>query len=262
MRKLLFFDIDGTLLPFFGHVLPSTSLALSRAREEGHLLFLCTGRSEHQIPEEVAALGFDGVISAAGATITYGEELLFSQQFGPRVEKLVRVLEADGAIYTIQTRQASYSPYRCKEWAEKHRRAWLPIHYEAVDEAPERYSHGEKAVFQYSPSGIAWLSQALAPEFTLTASSLDVTDTCSGEIAMTGITKSSAMELVGRHLGIPREDMIAFGDGPNDLDMLSYAGIGVAMGNAVPGAKAAADYITDDVDRDGIYHAMKKLLNW
>jgi len=50
---------------------------------------------------------------------------------------------------------------------------------------------------------------------------------------------------------------MAIGDGENDLDMMEFAGISVAMGNAVPSVKAAADYVTDDVDHDGIYNALK-----
>ena len=60
-----------------------------------------------------------------------------------------------------------------------------------------------------------------------------------------------------RHYGWTREQTIAFGDGGNDADMLAFAGIGVAMGNATEPAKAAADYITDDVDHDGIMNALK-----
>ena len=59
------------------------------------------------------------------------------------------------------------------------------------------------------------------------------------------------------HLGLTRENSIAFGDGSNDTEMLAFAGIGVAMGNAWPDARAAADYITTDVDKDGIWNALE-----
>ena len=58
------------------------------------------------------------------------------------------------------------------------------------------------------------------------------------------------------HYGITREQTMAFGDGGNDTDMLAYAGIGVAMGNATAEPKAVADYITDDVDHDGVRNAL------
>ena len=58
------------------------------------------------------------------------------------------------------------------------------------------------------------------------------------------------------HLGLSREQSIAFGDGGNDVTMLEYAGIGVAMGNACDAAKAAADYVTDDITADGLAKAL------
>ena len=57
--------------------------------------------------------------------------------------------------------------------------------------------------------------------------------------------------------GLKREEIMAFGDGENDIDMLKFAGIGVAMGNASDEVKAAADYVTDSVDADGIAKALK-----
>ena len=59
--------------------------------------------------------------------------------------------------------------------------------------------------------------------------------------------------------GIRREEIIAFGDAENDLDMIQYAGIGVAMGNAKEAVKEVADYVTDDIDDDGIEKALKHL---
>ena len=58
------------------------------------------------------------------------------------------------------------------------------------------------------------------------------------------------------HYGISRDEIIAFGDGDNDVEMLAFAGIGVAMGNGTAAVKKAADYITDDIDEGGIYNAL------
>ena len=60
-----------------------------------------------------------------------------------------------------------------------------------------------------------------------------------------------------KRYGIDPQDSMAFGDSENDVSMLKAAGIGVAMGNATAQAKAAADYITDDAEKDGIYKALR-----
>ena len=65
------------------------------------------------------------------------------------------------------------------------------------------------------------------------------------------------MEVVLQHYGLTQQDSVAFGDGPNDLEMLQYAAIGIAMGNAVQEAKDVADYVTTDLLEDGIYNGMK-----
>ena len=64
------------------------------------------------------------------------------------------------------------------------------------------------------------------------------------------------MERLLAHFGLSRQEIMAFGDGENDREMLSFAAIGIAMGNAREETKAAADYVTDHIDRDGIEKAL------
>ena len=72
-------------------------------------------------------------------------------------------------------------------------------------------------------------------------------------------SKASGIESILRHFGIKKEECIAFGDGGNDIEMLEYCGIGVAMGNADDSVKAHADYVTTSVDEEGIEHALLSL---
>lgn len=69
--------------------------------------------------------------------------------------------------------------------------------------------------------------------------------------------KHVGIRRLAAHYGLKPEEILVFGDGKNDVDMLRYAGIGVAMGNACPEAKAAARYITTHVDADGVYNGLK-----
>ena len=74
------------------------------------------------------------------------------------------------------------------------------------------------------------------------------------------IQKAVAMEKLGEHFGIRREEMIAVGDGFNDLSMIEYAGLGVAMGNAPDAIKLKADYVTFSNDEDGVAHVLDKFV--
>ena len=79
------------------------------------------------------------------------------------------------------------------------------------------------------------------------------------DINMRGNNKQHGIDLVAAHYGIALRDTVAFGDGGNDISMLRHAGTGVAMGNASDAVKQSADYVTDDIDNDGIAKALKHL---
>ena len=74
-----------------------------------------------------------------------------------------------------------------------------------------------------------------------------------------GINKSYGMEKYLEYVVLTRKDAIAFGDGPNDLDMLSFAETGVAMGNGLEEVKKLADFVTKDINENGIAYALKEL---
>lgn len=103
------------------------------------------------------------------------------------------------------------------------------------------------------------IREKLGSQFDVVPMSFMKDGTSSGEITQAGINKAYGMEKLLTYLGKTREDAIAFGDGPNDLEMLSYAGIGVAMGNADDSVKEKADMVTARIDEDGIFLALRKL---
>ena len=76
------------------------------------------------------------------------------------------------------------------------------------------------------------------------------------EIMVVGADKANAAKILAARLGIPREQVLAIGDQRNDIELIAWAGIGVAMGNAVPELKALADWVTVTNDEDGLAHAL------
>ena len=86
MKKLLFFDIDGTLVDFGASTMsPSTSDALIRAKQNGHMIFLCTGRSYNQIYPSLKTFDFDGVVAAAGGYVTVGNDVIAHHVYGQKL---------------------------------------------------------------------------------------------------------------------------------------------------------------------------------
>ncbi|MCP4541214.1 MAG: HAD family phosphatase [Chloroflexi bacterium] len=80
------------------------------------------------------------------------------------------------------------------------------------------------------------------------------------EVIMPGVSKAHAASWMADHLGVAREETIAVGDGNNDIEMLSWAGLGIAMGNATPEVQAVADWTAPHVDKDGLAVALKRFV--
>ncbi|MBQ8469116.1 MAG: HAD hydrolase family protein, partial [Clostridia bacterium] len=105
----------------------------------------------------------------------------------------------------------------------------------------------------------AQVQEALGPYYQVVDSSYKLTRFCDGEVVKAGCNKATGMERYLEAVGLSREDSIAFGDGPNDLEMLAYAHTGVCMGNGTDRTKAVADLVCGRVDEDGLYNAFLDL---
>ena len=84
-KKVVFLDIDGTIVDFFGNIPESTKTAIRKARENGHYMVVCSGRSKFQIAKEVLDLGIDGIVAAAGAYVEYEGKVVYynkDKEFG------------------------------------------------------------------------------------------------------------------------------------------------------------------------------------
>jgi hypothetical protein len=272
--KLLFFDIDGTLVGFDGRIPESTYTALDMARKGGHKVFICTGRSYCQIYDYLLTYGFDGIVAATGAYVEYEGKVIRHETMGEeRIRRMIGYFESENISYTLQSAETQISSPEMLEIMKRNIDEQLKAlkrdddpnvfaTVKLVDDLasnPEKYAFAEKAMYYDSARSIGEITKALEPHFDVTASSFEKPDDTSGEITMAGINKASGMRTIGDYLGYTREDMIAFGDGPNDIDMLEYAATGIAMGNAGEYTKAAADMVTDRIDEDGIYNALIKL---
>jgi Cof subfamily protein (haloacid dehalogenase superfamily) len=272
-RKWIFFDIDGTLIAFGGLLPESTQKALRMVQENGHRIFICTGRSHCQIDSRLLEMGFDGIVAAAGAYVEYQGRILQQASMTEASRKrLVMFMEQNRLGYMIQCADKIVSTSRCNEQMRKmfQQRNEMPIEQlekvlanqildDNILEHISNYPNMEKVTFHSSPISLEEIKKALAPEFDVTSSSLEAEGNTGGEITMAGITKASGMQRIMDLCEVNREDVIAFGDGPNDFEMLEFAGIGVAMGNGLEKLKQQADMVTKPIHEDGIYYGLQQL---
>lgn len=268
MQKIIFMDIDGTLVGFDGKIPDSTIEALKIAKQKGHQLVICSGRSRFQIDRQLVRYGFDGIVGASGAFLDIHEKEIYHYYMEEEKRKfLTDFLDENKITYSMQgeagTRMNRHSAARLLQRYHK-----VKLSKERID----RFIGGtvigkntwedpklEKAVYYDSPFTVEEMQKHLSPFFDVVGASFEKPDPTAGEIGIAGISKATGMERYLKEVQAKREQSIAFGDSHNDIEMLQYAAVGVAMGNGQTMAKAAADYVTDAIDQDGIYHAFEKL---
>ena len=273
-NKVIFFDVDGTLINFGGEFPESAKRALRMAKENGHQIILCTGRSKCQIEERLLEFGFDGFVSAAGANVTYHHREIYANHMSEQqLTKLLDFMETNQMIYMLQCTDKVVGTTECFEAMHENFKERLKgkvpenitkiFEHELKDdnlrENIKQYWNAEKICYYKAGLSLGQIREMLGEDYYVTAMSFKNENESSGEIAVGGITKAVGMEKLINYLGITREDTVAFGDGPNDFEMIEYAGIGVAMGNASEDLKAIADFVTTDITNDGIYNGMKEL---
>ena len=257
MTKALFFDVDGTLVSFNTHRIPQSAVdALAEAKRRGAMVFISTGRPMRLINNLDAIQHLvDGYITANGACCSVGGETIACREIpNPEARALIGAAGRDGFSMLV-VGESRLTVVNDGADVDRYFRQMLAVSdlgegtaltdvldgrivqlTPIIDEAAER---------RLMPLLPSCVSARWFPAFT--------------DITARGADKGTALMTVAAHLGIDREDTVAFGDGGNDKSILQAAGTGVAMGNAPDDVKAVADYVTASVDEDGIARALEQL---
>lgn len=253
--KAAFFDIDGTLISLTNKVVTeSTALSVCQLHDKGIKTFVATGRSRPEIEAQdmLRGMAFDGVLANNGQQCYGAQGALRDVPLSKEdVEALVQHVDGHGysAWFTEADRlYLNHIDERTKtvmgdihteipQIEDIHRALTHPVYKVVVYLTPEEVAEGPARVVKDS---VPMRFHPLASDF----------------MPQSGGKIAAMKELLDR-FGILPEETIAFGDGPNDAEMLRLAGIGVAMGNGSIEAKEAADYITDTCENDGIRKALE-----
>lgn len=251
MIKAAFFDVDGTLLSHKTKSVPASAReALKKLKAAGIPCIVATGRQITEMEKlPIADIPFDGYLTLNGQLMLDGDKnVVFSKPI-------------NGAVKDFLVRQFQNHDYPALLVEEKH--TYLNFVTDHVRATQEAISSPIPPFGTYSGNEIYQVCAYLRPheEHHLDPIVGDAVITRwhfgGMDVVAKGGGKVSGIRDYLAAAGLTPEEIIAFGDGENDIEMLRFAGIGIAMGNAVEEAKKAADYVTADIDDDGIEKALK-----
>ncbi len=257
MIKAIFFDIDGTLRDFTETgIRPGTRQALNLARQAGILCFVATGRHLLEIQEEnlLDDLEFDGYVLLNGSLCLDGGLSVLYEQPIPvsQVEAMLALSQELPFALLFMEKDAMYVSRVTPELERLQAQIGTAI--------PPVEPHMERGlkhpVYQMIPyigdENLSLLSSCLPL--------CDITRWHDGgafDITPKGGSKSLGIQKVMEYYGFSRDQIAAIGDGYNDIPMIRYAGVGIAMGNGNDQVKAAADFVTDPISQDGLLRGVE-----
>ncbi|WP_194609150.1 Cof-type HAD-IIB family hydrolase [Clostridium vitabionis] len=265
----IFADIDGTIRQFDGSIAESTVTAIHKLRENGCKVLICSGRPEAEIEQNVLDIGFDGIVSSAGARVTYEGKCVVQRTVEDSVmQRFVRYASGHEYLVVCQNHRGSYilrrqlatytmiSNETQKRLGETNKRLLLlPAPVDTVEDLKDT----EKFMFFGSVVPTDALTWMWTDQFDFLPFSFPCPVPYGGEGSIAGVDKGYGIRELCRAVGADLRDTIAIGDSGNDIPMLKTAGRAIAMGNGTPDALNAADMVTDNIGDDGFANAFRKL---
>ncbi|AXI10509.1 sugar-phosphatase [Oceanobacillus sp. 143] len=266
MYKLIAIDMDGTLLNDSHEVPEDVKLTLEEAKRQGIKIVLCSGRPIGGMRNYIEALNLDEdgdyAIAYNGAFVqdTHTNDVVAQLSLGH--DDLVKLhnisVELNSPMHFfdvngLYTPNANISEYTVLEsYLNK-----IPLAYRQVSDVPTDLSI-PKIMFIDKPVNLNQTIQAL-PEHLNEQYTIVQSSPYFLEFVHPEASKGNAVKRLAEQLGIKQEEVMSIGDNGNDLSMIKYAGCGVAMGNAIPEIKEAADFQTLTNNESGVAYAIEKL---
>ena len=264
--KYVFLDIDGTLVGADGRVPESAVEAIRRARENGHKIFICSGRCRCEMHENILCVPLDGIVGSAGAYVEIDGRVIFHRSMTEKMNArlldyflsrgMAILLETNGELYgnDVAIRYMQENADYCEANGLPYDKPLYDLVQPLADVREPAKLAVNKLIYitkKYDPEEVR---RDLGKEFTVVDSAIDMPGN-SGEVSEKGMHKGVGIETAIRYYGADMADTIGIGDGENDMGMLRACAVGIAMGNANPILKEIADYETSAVGEDGIKNA-------
>lgn len=252
MIKAVFFDIDGTLIPHGQETMPKSTLtALKQLKEKGIKVFIATGRPVTTMANALSQFAFDGYLALNGQYCNIDGTIVRDCYIDQKdIAQVIPYLTKQQISCIFAEKDYVYVNLRSEQYLEFHH--GIEDQMNVIDDVRRSEDH-------HTYQLMAFINESQETEFFkhLPHCKSARWHPMFADIIPEHGGKDRGIVAMAQFLHLSISEVMAFGDGGNDIDMLKCAGIGVAMGNASAKVKAVADYVTTPVDQDGIYQALK-----
>ena len=272
-RKSIFLDVDGTLVSGHATMNPKVVEAINHARQNGHYVFICTGRNKTGIKYELAKADFDGIIASAGSYIEIDNKVIHSVYFNKLlVDKISKVFDENNIYYNYECTDVTYMSKKMVELFIG------GVNFESgnielekmMQEEFKKFSIQDLSLYNNQDihkicfiatdqNDVERAKKQLGDDANIVIHDIFDATTINGELISKVDNKATAIKQVIDYLGIDKKDTIAFGDSMNDYEMINFVECGIAMGNACKELKEVASRVCRSVDEDGIYYEFIEL---
>ncbi|MFF2449676.1 Cof-type HAD-IIB family hydrolase [Neobacillus sp. NPDC058068] len=253
-NSLLFFDIDGTLKDDKQDLPKTTKEAIFQLKENGHEVAIATGRAPYMFEELRNELDIHTYVSFNGQYVVVKDEVVYTNPLNREALQLLTHMAEKNNHPIIYMDQ-----YDMKANVLHHEFITEGLNSLALtlEASPDPDFHKERDIFQ----SMLFIQDQEEVQYEQAFKDFKFVrwHPLSVDVDPAGGSKAKGIEKVMVHLGYSMDQMYAFGDGLNDIEMLSFVPNSVAMGNAHPLTKKAAKFITKSVDEDGIFYGLKML---
>lgn len=273
-KRVVFLDIDGTLIYNHGKITNKVMEAIYKVRDNGHYVFLCTGRNRIGVSELMDLNCFDGAVCSAGGYIEMNNKKIYEAGMSDEEVRTVReVFERNDVIYNLE---ANFQCYQPDEMTKIFTNIIGETHNSEIDRLieEEKKQFGICSLEEYdkNPETIQTIcyianneddikepQEILSKDFHFLIYQKMNDKIINGEIMKKGVNKGTGIIKVMEQLDLPIENSIGFGDSMNDLEMIETCGYSVVMANGDDKLKQLANSICESVENDGIYYELKRL---
>ncbi len=272
-RKSIFLDVDGTLVSGHATMNPKVVEAINRARQNGHYVFICTGRNKTGIKYELAKADFDGIIASAGSYVEIDNKVIHSVYFNKLlVDKISKVFDENNIYYNYECTDVTYMSKKMVELFIG------GVNFESgnielekmMQEEFKKFSIQDLSLYNNQDihkicfiatdqNDVERAKKQLGDDVNMVIHDIFDATTINGELISKVDNKATAIKQVIDYLEIDKKDTIAFGDSMNDYEMINFVECGIAMGNACKELKEVASRVCRSVDEDGIYYEFIEL---